>query len=59
MRTQKEIYAIFELRTRLEDRIKELGGAIPNQPIYVDGESRNAQLLSVISKLESEQGLRR
>lgn len=49
-----DIRRILEQRTRLEDRIKELGGTIPAKWPWDDGTLRNLQLLETVETLEAE-----
>lgn len=49
----------IQTRVRLEDRIRELGGEIPQPwPWDIDGEFRNAQLIEVIENLEEQRGMK-
>jgi hypothetical protein len=45
---------ILTQRTRLENRIRELGGTIPDKWPWDDGTLRNTQLLEVVEDLEKK-----
>lgn len=50
------VRAALELRTRLEDRLRELNVPIPQPHPWDDtGELRNMQLINLISEVEERQ----
>ena len=53
MKQQELIRDILTMRTRLEDRIRALGGTIPKPWAWdTDGTLRNLQLLEIVEDLE-------
>ena len=54
--TNERIRSVLERRTRLEIRILELGGKVPNPwPWDYDTSARNLQLIETIEALEKQQ----
>ena len=53
MKEQERVRSMLEQRTRLEARIKELGGTIPKPwPWDYNTSARNLQLIEVVEELE-------